>query len=308
METLGAFFGKKLDVKGNAPKRDYYGPNVDRVAEHGEDPFYSPERVPFDSTAPLTEAQKREMRAVYDEYVTYDPNRIEIGWGYHQELQKPGSIWSKISPLEISKRAYDRIYRRLKNYDRVRVYNFLNNVANGEIINNMDDNGGTMNILRMIEKRDSNTGNFESYDEDIDMYDQSLYDELVVRPKLMGKRYFDSLPPPPGPGPNVKIEVGESELRDVRDIFTQDSFKTGERVIRLGERNNFIYKRDELERWWKKNPNTNPLVHGSREMPAGTKIERGILYINPKNGGRRRTKKMRSKRTTRRGTLHARHR
>jgi hypothetical protein len=303
METLGAFFGKKLDAKGNAPKRDYYGPDVDLVAKYGEDPFYSPERVPFDSTAPLTEAQKREMRAVEDEYVTYDPNRIEIGRGYHQELQKPGSIWSRISPLELSKRAYNRIYRRLTNYDRVRVARYLFDVAEGTRINQMDDNGGVMNILRMIEKRDINTGNFESYDEDIDMYDQALYDELVVRPKLFGRKYFDSLPPP-----IPQISVGESELRDVRDIFTQDSFKPGERVIRLGERNNFIYNSDGLDRWWIEHPNTNPLVHGSREMPAGTKIERGALYIDPKKGGRRRTKKMRSKRTTRRGTLHARHR
>jgi hypothetical protein len=86
----------------------------------------------------------------------------------------------------------------------------------------------------------------------------------------------------------VSIDAKKSELEE--DIFTGDELKQGDRVIRIGGKNNWIYNREELEKWWKKNPNTNPLVSGNKEYPASTKVEYGTLNILPE-GGRRRTKK-----------------
>ena len=87
----------------------------------------------------------------------------------------------------------------------------------------------------------------------------------------------------------VTFDVKQSEL-EPRDIFTGDEFKQGDRVIRIGGKNNWIYNRDELEKWWKQKPKTNPLV-GTDEMAEGTTIEYGTLNIVPDEGGRRKTRK-----------------
>jgi hypothetical protein len=93
----------------------------------------------------------------------------------------------------------------------------------------------------------------------------------------------------------VSIEVPRSDL-EPSDIFTGDEFKQGDRVIKLSrEKNNWIFNRDELEKWWKKNPNTNPLVSGDKPFPADTKIEYGTLKIT--GGGRRRGKTIRMKKS-----------
>jgi len=110
---------------------------------------------------------------------------------------------------------------------------------------------------------------------------------------------FEEAAPPPAPPVEVSIDAKKSELEE--DIFTGDELKQGDRVIRIGEKNNWIYNREELEKWWKKNPNTNPLVSGTQKMAEGTKIEYGTLNILP-SGGRRRTKKSkrRARKTRRR--------
>jgi hypothetical protein len=65
-------------------------------------------------------------------------------------------------------------------------------------------------------------------------------------------------------------------------------------VIRIGEKNGWIFNRAELETWWKKKPNTNPLVSGTQQMAEGTKIEYGTLNILP-SGGRRKTRRVQPK-------------
>ena len=108
---------------------------------------------------------------------------------------------------------------------------------------------------------------------------------------------LEMYPPPPV---EVTFDVKQSEL-EPRDIFTGDEFKQGDRVIRIGGKNNWIYNRDELEKWWKQKPKTNPLV-GTDEMAEGTTIEYGTLNIVPEKGGRRKTRKhkRRSRKTRRR--------
>jgi hypothetical protein len=100
-------------------------------------------------------------------------------------------------------------------------------------------------------------------------------------------------------GPN-SIDVKKSDLEPV-DIFTGDEFKQGDSVIRIGGKNNWIYNREELEKWWEDHPNTNPLVSGDQEMNEDTTIEYGTLNILPGGGRRRRqTKKAnRKKKMTR---------
>jgi hypothetical protein len=107
--------------------------------------------------------------------------------------------------------------------------------------------------------------------------------------------FYDYVPPPPIV--EVTFDVKKSEL-EPSDIFTGDEFKQGDHVIRLGEKNGWIFNRDELEKWWKKNPNTNPLVSGNKPFPADTKIEYGTLNIIPE-GGRRKTRRHRARKTRR---------
>jgi hypothetical protein len=117
--------------------------------------------------------------------------------------------------------------------------------------------------------------------------------ETASSAKFYSYEAFSDAPPPPPPA----IDVKRSEL-EPSDIFTGDEFKQGDRVIRLGEKNNWIFNRDELEKWWKKKPNTNPLVSGNKEYPASTKVEYGTLNIIPE-GGRRKTRRRRARKTRR---------
>ena len=112
--------------------------------------------------------------------------------------------------------------------------------------------------------------------------------------------YMSALNLFPLPPVEVTFDVKQSEL-EPRDIFTGDEFKQGDRVIRIGGKNNWIYNRDELEKWWKQKPKTNPLV-GTDEIAEGTTIEYGTLNIVPEKGGRRKTRKhkRRTRKTRRR--------
>ena len=113
--------------------------------------------------------------------------------------------------------------------------------------------------------------------------------EVASPDKFYSYEAFNDAPPPPPPA----IDVKRSEL-EPSDIFTGDEFKQGDRVIRIGEKNGWIFNRDELETWWKKKPNTNPLVSGTQQMAEGTKIEYGTLNILP-SGGRRKTRRVQPK-------------
>jgi hypothetical protein len=78
-------------------------------------------------------------------------------------------------------------------------------------------------------------------------------------------------------------------------------YTQGQRVIRIGKRNNWIYDRADIEQYWdKKGFKSNPLV-GSQPIDENT-IEYGILNILPDGGRRRRTKKSkrRARKTRRR--------
>ena len=98
-------------------------------------------------------------------------------------------------------------------------------------------------------------------------------------------------------GVEPEIDVGRSELGE--DIFAKDDFVQGQRIIRIGGDNRFIFDREGLEKTWRTTKiRMNPLV-GAVPLPAGTQIEYGILNILADGGRRRRRKTKKSKRRAR---------
>lgn len=103
-----------------------------------------------------------------------------------------------------------------------------------------------------------------------------------------------------GPSNNISIDVKQSELPE-HDPILYMPYTQGQRVIRIGKRNNWIYDRTDLEQYWdKKGVKSNPLV--SADPIDENTIEYGTLNILPDGGRRRRTKKSkrRSRKTRRR--------
>jgi len=131
---------------------------------------------------PVTAAQEAEMNAIRKQYVLPDEEEAEMrGHGYNSGIQTPGSIWSKISPLELSKRAFNRVRTRLTANDRNNArYILYSGIPHSDVNDYMDtDNNdwGQLNPLRW-----GRVG-VES-EEDRDLYDQALYHEMVVSPPL----------------------------------------------------------------------------------------------------------------------------
>lgn len=99
-----------------------------------------------------------------------------------------------------------------------------------------------------------------------------------------------------GPMKDVSIDVKQSELPE-HDPILYMPYTQGQRVIRIGKRNNWIYDRADIEQYWdKKGFKSNPLV-GSQPIDENT-IEYGTLNILP-DGGRRRRRTKKSKRRAR---------
>lgn len=99
---------------------------------------------------------------------------------------------------------------------------------------------------------------------------------------------------------DVSIDVKQSELPE-HDPILYMPYTQGQRVIRIGKRNNWIYDRADIEQYWDtKGFKSNPLV-GSQPIDENT-IEYGTLNILPDGGRRRRTKKSkrRARKTRRR--------
>ena len=81
------------------------------------------------------------------------------------------------------------------------------------------------------------------------------------------------------------MNVKQSELE--LDLFAQDDFTQGQRVIRIGGDNRFIFDREGLLHAWRTKPfRFNPLI-GVVPLAPDTQIEYGVLNILP-DGGRRR--------------------
>jgi len=131
---------------------------------------------------PVTAEQEAEMNKIRKQYVLPNEEQEEMrGDGYYWGWQKPESIWSKISPVELSKRAFNRIRDRLTEGDRTNAHNILyDGIPNSDVNDYMDtdnDNWGQLNPLRW-----PRVG--AETEEDRDLYDQALYHEMVVSPPL----------------------------------------------------------------------------------------------------------------------------
>lgn len=131
---------------------------------------------------PVTEAQQSEMDAIRKQYVLPDEEEADIsGYGYNSGIQTPGSLWSKISPLELSKRAFNRVRDRLTEEDRTEAHYILyDGIPNSDVNDYMDTDNHNWKQLNPL--RWPRVG--ADTEEDRDLYDQALYHEMVVSPPL----------------------------------------------------------------------------------------------------------------------------
>ena len=122
------------------------------------------------------------MNKIRKQYVLPNEEEEEMrGPGYNSGIQTPGSLWSKISPLELSKRAFNRVRTRLTANDRNNAqYILYSGIPDSDVNDYMDtdnNNWGQLNPLRWARV------GMES-EEGRDLYDQALYHEMVVSPPL----------------------------------------------------------------------------------------------------------------------------
>ena len=99
--------------------------------------------------------------------------------------------------------------------------------------------------------------------------------------------------------PTPMITVPQSQVED-HDAITMEPFAENDKIIRIGERNNWIYKRDALLETWKRQGHKSNPLEGARKLAEGTQIEYGKLHIVPDGGRRRRRTRSAKRRTTRR--------
>lgn len=230
--------------------------------------------------AALNAEERAASQAVFEQYEQPDE-------GGERVQHHP--VWQQRSPLQVVRQAFDLIkanlssvavrkafhkYLRLQEDDIRHYYNEPNTqnhpLADGDMI----AQGGTQ--------------------EDQNKLDRAIYNILVGEGAPM-----------PAELQEVEMNVKQSELE--LDLFAQDDFTQGQRVIRIGGDNRFIFDREGLLHAWRTKPfRFNPLI-GVVPLAPDTQIEYGVLNILP-DGGRRRhrrkTKKSnrRARKTRRRYT------
>ena len=232
--------------------------------------------------AALNAEERAASQAVFEQYE--QPDEDVVG-----EVLQHYAVWQQRSPLQVVRQAFDLIkanlssiavrkafhkYLRLQEYGIRHYYNEPNTqnhpLADGDMI----AQGGTQ--------------------EDQNKLDRAIYNILVGEGAPM-----------PAELQEVEMNVKQSELE--LDLFAQDDFTQGQRVIRIGGDNRFIFDREGLLHAWRTKPfRFNPLI-GVVPLAPDTQIEYGVLNILP-DGGRRRhrrkTKKSnrRARKTRRRYT------
>lgn len=232
--------------------------------------------------AALNAEERAASQAVFEQYE--QPDEDVVG-----EVLQHYAVWQQRSPLQVVRQAFDLIkanlssiavrkafhkYLRLQEDDIRHYYNEPNTqnhpLADGDMI----AQGGTQ--------------------EDQNKLDRAIYNILVGEGAPM-----------PAELQEVEMNVKQSELE--LDLFAQDDFTQGQRVIRIGGDNRFIFDREGLLHAWRTKPfRFNPLI-GVVPLAPDTQIEYGVLNILP-DGGRRRhrrkTKKSnrRARKTRRRYT------
>lgn len=219
--------------------------------------------------AALSAEERAASQAVYEQY-DQEPRE----WGDPQ----PHPKWRQQTPLEVVRKAFNQIKATLSsNAVRKEFHEYLR--LQESDIRHYYNEPQTQNhpladgdMIKMA----------EGTQEDQNKLDRAIFTILVGQaiPEV----------------PEVEMNVKQSELGE--DIFAQDAFSQGQRVIRIGGDNRFIFDREGLEHTWGTKPfRFNPLI-GVVPLAPGTQIEYGVLKILP-DGGRRRRKTKKSKRHAR---------
>jgi len=216
--------------------------------------------------AALTPNEREKSQRAFEQYET-DPDEAQTV-----------APWTRMTPLQVVRSAFDRIRHNLSAAKVRREFNSHLKIQEEDVrfyYNEPITQNHPLADGDMIQVGYGTQG-------DQDKLDREIYN-IVMGAEPVGVD-------------EAEIDVKRSELGE--DIFTKDDFVQGQRIIRIGGDNRFIFDREGLETTWRTtNIHMNPLV-GSVPLPAGTEIEYGILNILA-DGGRRRRKTKKSKRRAR---------
>ena len=222
--------------------------------------------------AALTADEREASQAVFEQY---NPD---------QDEGQTVAPWTQMTPLQVVRSAFNLIRY---------------NLSADHVGREFDD------YLRLQESEvrfyynEPVTQNHPLADGDMIRFGQGTQDDQDKLDREIYNIVVGAEPEPVGVEP--EIDVGRSELGE--DIFAKDDFVQGQRIIRIGGDNRFIFDREGLERTWRTTKiRMNPLA-GAVPLPAGTQIEYGVLNILADGGRRRRRKTKKSKRQRQRGGI-----
>jgi hypothetical protein len=218
--------------------------------------------------AALSAEERAASQAIYEEYEP-DP-----------EEHQTNPIWIQYTPLQVVRKAFNQIKATLSSNAVRRAFHEDLRLQESGIRFYYNE---PVTQDHPLAYRDM-LGDVGGTQEDQNKLDRAIFNILVG----------GAIPVPEVPAPEMSVK--QSELGD--DIFAQDAFSQGQRVIRLGGDNRFIFDREGLEHTWRNKPfRFNPLI-GVVPLAPGTQIEYGVLKILP-DGGRRRRHTKKSKRRAR---------
>ena len=220
--------------------------------------------------AALTAEERAASQAVYEQYEP-DP-----------EEDQTHPIWIQHTPLQVVRKAFNQIKASLSSNAVRKAFHEDLRLQESDIRHYYNEPVTQNHLLADNDM----LGDVGGTQEDQNKLDRAIYNILVGQ----------AIPIPVPEVPAPEMSVKQSELGD--DIFAQDAFVQGQRVIRLGGDNRFIYDREGLEQTWRtKKFRFNPLI-GVVPLAPGIQIEYGVLKILP-DGGRRWRKTKKSKRRAR---------
>ena len=226
--------------------------------------------------AALTPAEKQIALTVYQQWI---PPSKEHGFGFQTD-----PFWQKTTPLQVVKDAFNNI--RLQLYDVIARAGYRNRLADAaEDDYNEYDSFPDNPIMRLLGSGD--LLKLAAPQSDQNMLDRAIFE--ILREGV-----------PAAPAPPAVINVNRDKLPE-DDPISFLPFSEGQRVIRIGKRNNWLFDDDSLSKYWKdQGKKTNPLVSGfNGTVLNDSEIERGILHIVEESKGGRRRKTKKSKRRSR---------
>jgi hypothetical protein len=225
--------------------------------------------------AALTPAEKQIALAMYQEWI---PPSEEHGIGF-----QTNPFWENTTPIKVLEAAATRIAGQVA--EPVALFHLENDIAAVEWdINNPYDSFPDNPIMRLL--GDGALIRHGAPQSDQDKLDRAIFEILRVGA-------------PAAPAPPAVININRKELPE-EDPILYRPFSEGQRVIRIGKRNNWLFDDDSLSKYWKdQGKKTNPLVSGfNGAVLNDSEIERGILHIvEESKGGRRRKTRKHSRRS-----------